>query len=287
MHSRLSACLTHAPEQALRVRDELLLALRLHPEGLSLDDMWPAVRRMVRARPGQFTPVVAGRLDKPDRTFQRILETAGYASVKAFLAEQPEVTLTVRGGGLPQELCSCLERWAHASHAANVSAAQGEAPRIVAGLTAEYLAAHPQAPVQPSSQSIQGDVTRVVVKRTRLRDLSAQLLDIDDWRSKAAEWARLRAQEREAAAALLKAHQEEQEALKRAAAAAELARKQLRSESAQPPPADSREGSAVAMRPVRASRIPLADKFPAWRRVKPPRPRPGVARAARSSRADE
>lgn len=54
------------------------------------------MRKMVRSRPDGFTPVTASRLDKPDRTFQKIIDTAGYKSVKAFLAEQPEVTLTVR-----------------------------------------------------------------------------------------------------------------------------------------------------------------------------------------------
>jgi hypothetical protein len=82
--------------QVLRVRDELFLLLRLRPRGVLLDDLWPALRRMVLSRPGGFTPVTACRLDKPDRTFQKIIDTAGYKNVKAFLAEQPEVTLTVR-----------------------------------------------------------------------------------------------------------------------------------------------------------------------------------------------
>jgi hypothetical protein len=82
--------------QVLRVRDELFLLLRRYKQGLQLDDLWPALRRMVRSRPGAFSPVTAGRLDKPDRTFQKIIETAGYRNVKAFLEEQPEVVLTVR-----------------------------------------------------------------------------------------------------------------------------------------------------------------------------------------------
>jgi hypothetical protein len=96
-----NALCAHTPRpllraQVLRVRDELFLLLRLRPRGVLLDDLWPALRRMVLSRPGGFTPVTSCRLDKPDRTFQKIIDTAGYKNVKAFLAEQPEVTLTVR-----------------------------------------------------------------------------------------------------------------------------------------------------------------------------------------------
>ena len=93
----IACCPDAAPRpQVLRVRDELFLLLRRYKQGLQLDDLWPALRRMVRSRPGGFSPVTAGRLDKPDRTFQKIIDTAGYRNVKAFLEEQPEVVLTVR-----------------------------------------------------------------------------------------------------------------------------------------------------------------------------------------------
>ena len=80
------------------MRDELLLLLRLHPAGLLLDEVWPAVRAMVRGRAGAYSPVTAGHLDKPDRTMAGILVRAGFASLKAFLAAQPEVELQVRRG---------------------------------------------------------------------------------------------------------------------------------------------------------------------------------------------
>ena len=74
----------------------MLLLLALHPEGLLLDAVWPAMRRMVRSRPESYSPVNAGRMDKPDRTMLDILRTAGYETLKAFLLSLPELVLTVR-----------------------------------------------------------------------------------------------------------------------------------------------------------------------------------------------
>ncbi len=148
-HLHVLTALTRALSalQALRVRDELLLLLRLHPAGLSLDAVWPALRKMVYSRPNGFTPVTGGRLDKPDRTFARILTTAGYASLKAFLAQQPEVSVTVRRA---RSAKSATSLWAMKglTHT-RVSMCQGEGAQCVVALTPAYLAAHPARPVQP------------------------------------------------------------------------------------------------------------------------------------------
>ena len=74
----------------------MLLLLALHPAGLLLDAVWPAVRRMVRSRPQSYSPVTAGTMDKPDRVMANILRTAGYDTLKCFFESLPEVVLTVR-----------------------------------------------------------------------------------------------------------------------------------------------------------------------------------------------
>ena len=147
---------------------------------------------------------------------------------------------------------------------------QGEGSRICASLTPEYLVAHAQQPEQPSEASSR--VTRVVVKQSRIRDLSAQLLGIDDWRSEAAAWGRQRARDTAAAARLLSLHGlDPQQPM-----------------GAEPDPGDSGAEAddveeAEEAEPARHSGVPLASKFPAWRKVMPPRQSTAAPRSRRSA----
>ncbi len=143
------------------MRDELLLLLAAHPGGLSLDAVWPALRSMVRARPDSYSPVNAGRLDKPDRTMQALLRTAGFASLSAFLATLPEVALS------------------------------GAGPSARAALTPEaaarLLGPDGAPPPQPLADAA-GAPALIVLRRPRVRDLSAQLLGLGpDWRAAATQ----------------------------------------------------------------------------------------------------
>jgi hypothetical protein len=147
---------------------------------------------------------------------------------------------------------------------------QGEGSRICASLTPEYLVALAQQPEQPSEAS--SSVARVVVKQSRIRDLSAQLLGVDDWRSEAAAWGRQRARDMEAAARLLSLHG---------------------LEAQQPMGAEPEAGDGAAdgddaeetreAEPARRSGVPLAAKFPAWRKVRPPRQSTAAPRSRAST----
>ena len=140
----------------------------------------------------------------------------------------------------------------------------------MAALTPEYLVAHGQKPEQPSQES--SGVARVVVKQSRIRELSAQLLGVDDWRTEAAAWGRQRARDRAAAAQLLSLHGVE--ARPGGGAGAEDTEAE----------ADDLEEAEQADQARRSgARVPLASKFPAWRRVRPPIPsrRPTDAAAQR------
>ena len=215
----------------------MLLLLALHPDGLLLDAVWPAMRRMVRSRPDSYSPVNAGRMDKPDRTMVDILRTAGYETLKSFLLSLPEVALTVRYAAL---------RLRHASPW-SLTRKQGEAPRERAALVNPPAADAPPPP-QPVAQK---GPQAVVVRRARIRDISAQLLGLGDWREQAHVRGQERVAEREAALALLSEAE-------RAALAAKQA-KAVEKERAPRPPKRREE------------------LYPEWRRVRPPSARGGGA----------
>jgi hypothetical protein len=158
---------------------------------------------------------------------------------------------------------------------------QGEGSRVVATLTPEYLAAQTQPPVQPDAEK--STAARVIVKRTRIRDFSAQLLSIEDWRSEAHAWARQRRRDIRSAGELLRRHEDEQvqkqECRMAGGGAHGIATATPILSPAFVQDSDEAHGEGFVgqhtTQPHRRPRVPLADKFPIWRRVKPPR----IARA--------
>ena len=92
----------------------MLLLLAAHPGGLSLDALWPAMRTLVRSRPGSYSPVNAGPMDKPDRVMQRVIRTAGFETLRGFLETLPAVALSVRAPELECALWLTLRRRARA-----------------------------------------------------------------------------------------------------------------------------------------------------------------------------
>jgi hypothetical protein len=121
---------------------------------------------------------------------------------------------------------------------------QGEATRVRAALVSPPAATDPPPP-QPVPEA---GPEPVVVKRARIRDISAQLLGLGDWREQAPERGQERAEARQAALALLS--DKERAAVEAAEARAQEPR------TARPP--KKRE-----------------ELFPAWRRVRPPSARRG------------
>jgi hypothetical protein len=130
---------------------------------------------------------------------------------------------------------------------------QGEATRVRAALVSPPAATDPP-PQQPVPEA---GPEPVVVKRARIRDISAQLLGLGDWREQAPERGQERAEARQAALALLSEKE-------RAAVEAAQARAQ---EPRVPRPTKKRD-----------------ELFPAWRRVRPPSTRRGAGPPPRRPR---
>jgi len=122
--------------------------------------------------------------------------------------------------------------------------AQGEGTRVSVSLTPAYLASQTRRPQQPRAGEPDSP-SRVVLRTPRVREISAQLLGVPDWRLAAAE----RGRERQAAVA----------AAQKLLAAAE-------EQSAQCEAREEPQGDALPPRTGLGQQ-----RFPAWRRVRPPR----------------